>query len=168
MNKKLLALYGLKWNPFTPGVPAEALHVTPRIDSFCSRVRLLTSDGGFACITGAPGTGKSVALRILANQLAAQQDFKVAVISRPQAGLADFYREMGDLFGIELRPHNRWGGAKVLRQRWQTHIDSALMTPVLIIDEAQLDFARLRGVAERVRHTLGEVAGEFLWVRAMV
>ena len=32
----------------------------------------------------------------------------------------------------------------------------------------QLDFARLRGVAERVRHTLGEVAVEFLWVRALV
>ena len=117
MNKKLLALYGLKWNPFSPSVPAEALHVTPRIDSFCRRVQLLTADGGFASITGAPGTGKSVALRILANQLAAQRDVKVAVISRPQAGLADFYREMGDLFGIELHPHNRWGGAKVLRQR---------------------------------------------------
>ena len=33
---------------------------------------------------------------------------------------------------------------------------------------SELDFARLRGVAERVRHTLGEVVGEFLWVRAMV
>ena len=59
------------------------------------------------------------------------------MISRPQANLADFYREMGDLFGVELRPHNRWGGAKVLRQRWQTHIDAALSRPVLIVDEAQ-------------------------------
>lgn len=137
MSKKLLALYGLKWNPFAPGVPDEALHVTPRIDSFCRRVRLLTAEGGFASVTGTPGTGKSVALRILATHLAAQQDVKVAVISRPQAGIADFYREMGDLFDIELHPHNRWGGAKILRQRWQTHIDSALMTPVLIVDEAQ-------------------------------
>ena len=111
MNKKLLALYGLKWNPFAPGVPAEALHVTPRIDSFCRRVRLLTADGGFASVTGAPGTGKSVALRILAAHLATQRDIKVAVISRPQAGIADFYREMGDLFGLEVHPHNRWGGA---------------------------------------------------------
>ena len=28
MNQKLLALYGLKWNPFTPEVPVEALHVS--------------------------------------------------------------------------------------------------------------------------------------------
>src|SRR5258707_3663136 len=55
----------------------------------------------------------------------------------PQANLADFYREMGDLFGVELRPHNRWAGAKVLRERWQTHIDASLARPVLIVDEAQ-------------------------------
>jgi type II secretory pathway predicted ATPase ExeA len=59
------------------------------------------------------------------------------VISRPQAGLADFYREMGDLFGVTLHPHNRWGGAKVLRERWRTHIDASFSRPVLIVDEAQ-------------------------------
>jgi general secretion pathway protein A len=47
------------------------------------------------------------------------------------------YREMGDLFGVELAPHNRWAGAKVLRDRWQTHIDASLSRPVLIVDEAQ-------------------------------
>ena len=137
MNKKLLALYGLKWNPFTPGVPTEALHATARLESFCWRVRQLTGEGGFALVTGASGSGKSAALRILAASLAAQRDVKVGVISRPQANIADFYREMGDLFGVELRPHNRWGGAKVLRQRWQAHIDAALSRPVLVVDEAQ-------------------------------
>jgi len=61
----------------------------------------------------------------------------VGVISRPQANIADFYREMGELFGVELRPHNRWGGAKVLRQRWQGHIQTTLSRPVLLVDEAQ-------------------------------
>ena len=74
-------------------------------------------------VTGAPGTGKSAVLRILAASLENQRDVKVGVISRPQANIADFYREMGELFGVELRPHNRYGGAKVLRQRWQAHID---------------------------------------------
>ncbi len=137
MNSKLLALYGLKWNPFAPSVPAEALHVTARSESFCWRVRQLTDQGGFALVTGAPGSGKSVALRILAAHLAAQRDVNVGVISRPQANIADFYREMGDLFGVELHPHNRWGGARILRQRWQAHIDSALSRPVLLVDEAQ-------------------------------
>jgi type II secretory pathway predicted ATPase ExeA len=133
----MLALYGLKWNPFTPSVPVEALHVTPRLESFCWRVQQLAGDGGFALVTGAPGSGKSATLRILAASLATLRDATVGVISRPQANIADFYREMGDLFGVELRPHNRFAGAKILRQRWLAHIQGTLSRPVLVVDEAQ-------------------------------
>jgi type II secretory pathway predicted ATPase ExeA len=137
VNKKMLALYGLKWNPFAPDVPVEALHVSRRIETFCWRVEQLVGEGGFALVTGMPGAGKSVTLRILAERLGNQRDARIGIVTRPQAGLADFYREMGDLFGVELAPHNRWAGAKVLRDRWQTHIDAALSRPVLIVDEAQ-------------------------------
>lgn len=137
MNKKMLALYGLKWNPFAPDVPVEALHASRRIESFCWRAEQLVGEGGFALLTGAPGTGKSVTLRILADRLEGKRDVKVGIVSRPQSGLSDFYREMGDLFGVELTPHNRWAGGKVLRDRWQAHIDAALSRPVLIVDEAQ-------------------------------
>jgi general secretion pathway protein A len=102
--------------------------------SFCWRVEQLASEGGFALVTGDSGVGKSVTLRILAERLAAQRDAKVGVFGRPQAGLADFYREMGDLFGVTLRPHNRYAGSKVLRERWQIHIDASLSRPVLIVD----------------------------------
>lgn len=137
MNPKLLALYGLKWNPFTPSVPDEALYVSPRLQSFCWRVAQLTEDGGFALLGGAPGAGKSAGLRVLNTRLSAQREIKVGVFTRPQANLSDFYREIGDVFGVELTPHNRWGGAKLLRQRWQAHIDADQVRPVLIIDEAQ-------------------------------
>jgi type II secretory pathway predicted ATPase ExeA len=137
VNKKLLALYGLKFNPFAPDVPVDALQVTPRIESFCWRVEQLVGEGGFALITGAAGVGKSVTLRLLAERLGNQRDVHLGVLSRPQAGMADFYREMGDLFGVELHPHNRWGGAKLLRERWQSHIDASMSRPVLLIDEAQ-------------------------------
>jgi len=86
---------------------------------------------------GCPGLGKSVTLRLLAERLSGLRDVQLGVLSRPQAGLADFYRELGDLFGVQLHPHNRWGGAKVLRERWQGHIDASLSRPVLLVDEGQ-------------------------------
>ncbi len=137
MNKKLLSLYGLKWNPFAPDVPVEALWSTPKVDNFCWRIENLAREGGFALVTGDPGAGKSVALRFLVERLLALRDVKVGLLSRPQARAADFYREMGDVFGVQLVPHNRWAGAKALREQWQGHIDAALFRPVLIVDEAQ-------------------------------
>ncbi len=138
MNKKLLALYGLKWNPFSPELPIEALHVTPKVENFCWRIEQgLIREGGFALISGDSGTGKSVVLRLLAERLGQLRDLSVGAIAHPSGNLADFYREMGDLFGVELRPHNRWGGFKALRERWLTHLDGTLLRPVLLIDEAQ-------------------------------
>jgi general secretion pathway protein A len=113
MTKKLLALYGLKWNPFAIELPLEALCVTPKIELFCSRVeQSLVREGGFALITGDPGAGKSVALRLLAERLGRLTDLTVGALTHPQSHLADFYRELGDLFGVALHPHNRWAGFK--------------------------------------------------------
>jgi type II secretory pathway predicted ATPase ExeA len=137
-NRKFLALYGLKFNPFSPEVPSEALLTTPRMKSFFWRIEnALVREGGFALVTGDPGTGKSVTLRLLADRLSHQPELTVGAISRPQGNVADFYREMGDLFGVQIRPHNRWGGFKALRERWSSHLESTLLRPALIIDEAQ-------------------------------
>ncbi|MGC2638594.1 MAG: ATP-binding protein [Acidobacteriaceae bacterium] len=136
-SKKLLALYGLKWNPFSPDLPSEGLLTTPRIEHFAWRVEQLVQEGGFALITGESGTGKSVALRIVAGRLAVLRDVTVGVIERPQSRSGDFYRELGDIFAVKLAPHNRWGGFKALRERWKTHVASSRIRPVLLVDEAQ-------------------------------
>ena len=136
-NQRLLSSYGLKWNPFSPEVPAEGLKITPALEQFQWRVGNLARSGGFALITSEPGLGKSVALRLLADKLAEERELVVGVLTRPQSSVADFYRELGDLFDVNLSPSNRWAGAKVLRQRWLAHINSALLRPVLLIDEAQ-------------------------------
>ena len=56
MNKKLLALYSLKFNPFLPDIPVSALFVTPAIESFCWRMQNQVGEGGFAMVSGQPGT----------------------------------------------------------------------------------------------------------------
>jgi general secretion pathway protein A len=136
-SKKLLSLWGLKWNPFSPELPSDGLLVTPKIDHFAWRVEQLVQEGGFALISGEPGTGKSVVLRVVAGRLQALREVVVGVIERPQSKSSDFYRELGDIFAVKLTPSNRWGGFKALRERWKTHVASSRIRPVLLVDEAQ-------------------------------
>lgn len=137
MTTRLLSLYGLKYNPFRPDIPSEALYVPPPVDAFLRRVEAGLVDGGFAMLTGDPGTGKTIATRLLAARLGALPDVIVGTIEHPQSRPSDFYRELGDLFGVPLRVHNRWAGFQALRTRWAEHFASTLRRPVLILDEAQ-------------------------------
>jgi type II secretory pathway predicted ATPase ExeA len=144
-NSKLLQVYGLKFHPFRPDLPIEALYETPSTGAFCRRVEGTVGDGGFVMVTGEPGSGKSVALRLMAQQLRGLRDVVVGTIEHPQSRISDFYREIGDVFGVPFPPHNRWAGFKALRTRWNEHITSTLMRPVLIIDEAQEMLATVFG-----------------------
>jgi hypothetical protein len=91
MNKRLLYLYSLTFNPFSSQLPATALWVTPQVQSFCCRMEHQIGEGGFALAVGEPGVGKSAALRILSEQLGrpkpdVQEPGKVI---RPQLMLED-------------------------------------------------------------------------------
>jgi hypothetical protein len=150
-SKKLLALYGLKWNPFSPELPSEALLATPKIEHFAWRVEQLVQEGGFALVTGESGTGKSVALRIVAGRLSALRDVMVGVIERPQSKSADFYRELGDIFAVKLAPHNRWGGFKAGRK-----INFDKLVLVIVAENAMTCACKM----QRLRHGF---AASFVW-----
>lgn len=136
-DPKIKALFGLKYNPFLPNIPAEDLWTPPGGEMFLFRVETLVMDGGFALISGEPGMGKSKLLHRLATHLAQIDGVVVGTIQRPQNTLGDFYRELGALFGVALKPSNRYGGFKALRAKWREHVKSALFKPVLLIDESQ-------------------------------
>ena len=77
MNQSLLALYGLKWNPFSQELPTEALRLTRPVEDFLWRIEQNhVREGGFALISGDPGSGKSVVLRLLAERLERLTDLK--------------------------------------------------------------------------------------------
>ena len=136
-NKKLLNFYGLKWNPFENSVPSDSLVESQKISNFCWRIENLVMDGGYGLIIGNPGTGKSVTLRILEHRLSQIPDIHVGILTRPQSRLPDFYRELAEIFGVDFKSSNQWGGYKGLRKKWANHIESNLFRPVLLIDEAQ-------------------------------
>ena len=136
-NNDIQSMYGLKYNPFLPDIPKEAIYSLPGSDSFELRIRSMAAQGGFALITGDPGLGKSKTLHKMVCNLADIPDLAVGVMQRPQSRLGDFYRELGELFNVALSPANRYGGFKILRERWIHHCQSTLFKPVLLIDEAQ-------------------------------
>ena len=138
MNRILLTPYGLKWNPFSTELPTEALYLSPKISDFFWRIENVhVREGGFALIQGDPGTGKSVVLRALADRLERQTDLTVGILNHPQSNLGDFYRELAEVFGVALKPSNRWGGFKILRERWISHLEATRTRCCLLIDEAQ-------------------------------
>ena len=153
-EKNIAALFGLKWNPFLPNIPVGALWQPPGMESFLFRLENMVMDGGFALIHGEAGLGKSKSLQLIAHRCRQMSELRVGVMERPQSSVSDFYREMGELFGVNLTPANRYGGFKALRERWREHIAKTLFRPVLLIDEAQemanacLNELRLLGSAD--------------------
>jgi type II secretory pathway predicted ATPase ExeA len=137
MTDNIRVLYGLKHNPFLPNLPTDALWVSPAAETFAHRIQAMISQGGFAMITGDPGQGKSKTLQWIAKRLSTIPDITVGVMERPQSHLADFYRELGELFGVGLTPLNRYGSFTALRAKWKAHCLSTLARPILLIDEAQ-------------------------------
>jgi len=134
---QLHALYGLKWNPFLPEIPSDALVKDEQTKNFCRRVEHVVMDGGFAMVTGDPGTGKSVLLRQLQLHLGEIPELSVRTLTRPQSHIRDFYREMAELFNVPMKPSNRFGSFTGLRTQWHSHIKASLLRPVLLLDEAQ-------------------------------
>lgn len=137
MSPTYLTRYGMRFIPFRPDIPAEAIYTSASVDTSARRIVRGATDGGFTLITGDPGTGKTMVLRLIAEQLRTVPGVVVGTIEHPQSRTGDFYRELGELFGVSLSVHNRWGGFKALRTRWAEHIATTLTRPVLILDEAQ-------------------------------
>jgi general secretion pathway protein A len=73
-------------------------------------------------------------MRLLAQRLGRLADRAVASIN--QSNVADFYRELGDLFNITLRPAQRWNSFKAPRERWIDHLSNNRRRSILLIDEA--------------------------------
>ena len=63
----------------------------PKLENFCWRIEYAQiREGGFAMIHGDPGTGKNIALRLLAERLSKLVDVTVGAVNHPQSSLADF------------------------------------------------------------------------------
>jgi hypothetical protein len=88
-------------------------------------------------VAGDSGFGKRDALRLRSEHSSSLRDQRVGILTRPQAKMAEFCRELGHPFGVTLSPSDRWHSSKSLREKWLVHTEAAVYRPVLIIDQAQ-------------------------------
>jgi general secretion pathway protein A len=109
-----------------------------KLELFARRMDNMARTGGFSMILGMPGLGKSKAMHYLATRMGKNPDLTVAVMERPQSTLSDFYRELGERFGLSLKQNSRWISFNDLRAKWRRHIITTKARPVLLFDEAQL------------------------------
>ena len=137
MNREIENYYGCTHNPFLQSKPVHGLYKSTTLETFKFRIKNLATEGGFALLTGEPGLGKSALLRSLAEDFKNEMSLTVVEISRPQSSVADFYRELGETFGVELKLFNKFHGFKSLRSRWAEHMQKSLLKPLIIIDEIQ-------------------------------
>lgn len=137
-TQKILTSYGLKYHPFDTDRPTSSIYAHPWMERESWNIENLVMDGGICCVVGSPGAGKSAFLRYLNHRLSEIPDAEVVHLDRPQSNLADFYRELGNVFGLTLNSCRRYSGFSGLRKRWASHISSTHLRPVLVIDEAQL------------------------------
>jgi len=136
-DSTLQSLFGLTFHPFQPAIPDHALWKPPRVGHFVARVERIVGQGGFALLSGETGLGKSKIIQLIASRFAATDGVAVAIMERPQSSMMDFYRELGEVFGISLAPANRYGSFRSLRSKWKHHLDQTLVRPLLLVDEAQ-------------------------------
>lgn len=95
LQSHITLFFGIKWNPFANDTPSASLLTSVRTDAFCWRIEKLVYEDGFALLTGDPGTGKSVTLRLIQSKLEKIPDVSVAALTRPQSSMVDFCRELG-------------------------------------------------------------------------
>lgn len=133
----LQSLYGLAFHPFRAEIPEHALWKTARVNHFITRLEKMLGYGGFALLSGQTGLGKSKVIQCIASTFSRKDGVNVGIMERPQSTMMDFYRELGEVFGLSLAPANRYGSFRSLRQKWATHCEQTLYHPLLLIDEAQ-------------------------------
>jgi len=136
IHTRLRSLYGFKTAPFSKQIDPERIFRTESFTRALDQLRYLLDRRGIGAIFGAPGTGKSTAIRAFLASLA-KTSYSVCYVAHTNCASLDLYRQIAR--GFQLDPGFR--KADVL-QEIKDQISKLSRTnkirPLLIIDEAHL------------------------------
>lgn len=130
---ELTARYGLEFNPFIKN-SKEVLYSGTEFKETIFRLDYLTKIKGFGLLTGAPGRGKTTAVRYWASSLNPSL-FKVIYTSLSTLTVNEFYRNLAASLGA-LTAFRKVENFHIIQNEIEKLVLDKKRTPVFIIDEA--------------------------------
>ncbi|MEW6585685.1 MAG: tRNA (adenosine(37)-N6)-threonylcarbamoyltransferase complex ATPase subunit type 1 TsaE [Nitrospirota bacterium] len=129
------AFYGLNQRPFSKTPDPKFLFLSKSHEEALARLQYAVEEKELVLLTGEVGSGKTTLTRALMDSLGGQ--YRVIVIINPQLTPVQFLRTVAKRLGIEI-PHNfKDNLLDAVYERVYKDYESGI-TPVIIIDEAQL------------------------------
>lgn len=128
--------YRLSKTPFSRDIPCDSLYAPPAFSEVIRRMEYVAKNRRFAVITGECGTGKTTALRCLAEKLDRRQ-YKMLYLSESKLTPSNFYRLLLEQLGIVPR-WNRAEAKKQLQEKLSVMHALDAITTVCVIDESHL------------------------------
>lgn len=128
------AFFGFAKDPFERDLPPDKRFVAPVLDELHARLEWLVRTRGLGLVDGAPGTGKTTALRRLRDSLHPEQ-VRPLYIHDTAVNVADLYNQIALEMGIEPC----WRRAmtfRAIRQEVDRLGRERRLTILLVIDEA--------------------------------
>jgi type II secretory pathway predicted ATPase ExeA len=127
--------YGLKQRPFTKTPDPRFLYLSKNHEEALARLQYAVEEKELILLTGEVGSGKTTLTRVLMNSLG--EKFRVILIINPRLTPSQFLRTVAKRFDIDV-PYNYKDNLLDAIYEKVYHDYESGITPVIIIDEAQL------------------------------
>lgn len=128
--------YGLKRKPFSKTPDPEFLYLSKTHEEALARLQYAVEEKEIALLTGEVGSGKTTITRALMDSLD-ERRYRTVLILNPRLSAVQFLKTIAKRLELQDIPSNRHDLTEVLYERLYVLYTSGI-TPVLIIDEAQL------------------------------
>lgn len=127
--------YGLKQKPFSKTPDPQFLFLSKNHEEALARMQYAVEEKDLIVLTGEIGSGKTTLTRVLMDSLG--EKYRVILIINPRLTPTQFLRTVAKRFDIDI-PHNfKDSLLDSIYERVYKDYESGI-TPVIIIDEAQL------------------------------
>lgn len=130
------SFYDLSKTPFTRDIPCNKLYSFPEFSEVIQRMEYVATNRLFAVIAGDCGTGKTTALRCLAERLDPHK-YKMLYISESRLTPSNFYRLLLEQLGI-IPKWNRAEAKKQLQEKLSVMHAVDNISTVCVVDESHL------------------------------